>query len=331
MNYMAVARKYLVDKETAGFYHCTNRCVRRTFLCGIDEVTGTDYSHRKAWLEDRMKALCDIFAVDIYAHAIMDNHYHIVLYVDPKAPQSWSNEEVAERWMQVYPSRLDKSENARQRELTKLALMDNPEKLAICRERLGDLSWYMRRLNEPLAKLSNQQDDCTGKFWEDRYKSQALLDEAAVISCMAYVDLNPVRAKITQKLEESHFTSIQSRLKQTEHPKKDNCLQTKLSAVAGTTRQNPLPMNLIEYIQLVEWTGQSIIYPDKAAIPQHITPILQRLNLQQDNWLKQIENLGNNYYHVIGTVDLIRAKARQMGRRCLQGIAVARQLYIVNT
>ena len=90
---MAVARKNIVDMEMPGFYHCTNRCVRRAFLCGIDKLTGYDCSHRKTWLENRMKSLCDVFAVEIFAYAVMDNHYHIVLYVDPRAPQRWPDEE----------------------------------------------------------------------------------------------------------------------------------------------------------------------------------------------------------------------------------------------
>ncbi len=51
---MAIARRNLVDSETPGFYRCTNRCVRRTFFCGIVDETGQDYSHRKDWLERRI-------------------------------------------------------------------------------------------------------------------------------------------------------------------------------------------------------------------------------------------------------------------------------------
>ena len=325
---MAIARRDLVDRETPGFYHCTNRCVRRAFLCGFDETTGQNFDHRKTWLEKRIFELSELFALDIYAYAVMDNHYHIVLYLDPLAPEKWSDEEVAERWLKVFPSRLDKPENAAQREMKKLAIMDNPELLEIYRQRLGDLSWFMRRLNEPLAKLSNQEDFCTGRFWEGRYSSQALLDEAAVLSCMTYVDLNPVRAKITQKLEESAHTSIKHRLDTINSGSKNEQLEQSIKAVAGTIQSNKLSITLREYTELTEWAGKSIVHPGKAAIPAHLQPVLARLNLQQSHWLKQIENYGQFYCRVVGPVALIRQKAKELKLRCLRGVSAASQLYL---
>ncbi|TQV89540.1 transposase [Aliikangiella coralliicola] len=324
---MAVARRNLVDKETPGFYHCTNRCVRRAFLCGFDKETGRNFDHRKAWLEKRMFVLCEIFSVEIYAYAIMDNHYHIVLYLDPLAPQQWSDEEVAERWLKVYPSRLDLPENAHLREMKKLAIMDNPEKLKEYRTRLGDLSWFMRRLNEPLAKLANQEEFCTGRFWEGRFYSQALLDEAAVLSCMAYVDLNPVRARITEKLEESHHTSIKQRLDDIQSQTNQSKLDSPLETIAGHIRERKLSITLREYTELVEWAGKSIIHPDKAAIPPHVAPVLDRLNLQQNHWLKQIESYGKQFYRVVGSINKIRKRATELKLRYLRGISAAQKLY----
>jgi len=68
-------------------------------------------------------------------------------------------------------------------------------------------------LNEYISKRANIEDNCTGHFWESRFKSQALLDERALLTCMAYVDLNPIRACMAKTPETSEYTSIQERIK----------------------------------------------------------------------------------------------------------------------
>ena len=327
---MAIARKNIVDSETPGFYHCTNRCVRRTFLCGEDKETGKDYSDRKGWLEKRFVELCSIFAVDIYAYAIMDNHYHIVLYLDPLAPLKWSDEETAEKWLLAYPGKLNKPELTQQRELKKQAIMGDKDKLKSYRKRLGKLSWFMGRINEPLAKKSNVEDNCTGAFWESRYKAQALLDEASVLSCMCYVDLNPVRAKITKNLETSNHTAIKKRIEKVKQIKENNRtvdLSKIISSVAGNLKCERMTLSTKDYFSLVDWTGKSIIYPNKASIPANIKSIIEGLNLQQTHWLKHIENFDQHYCHVVGPVKLIREKAKAMSKRCLKGITSAKHLF----
>ncbi|WP_133511163.1 hypothetical protein [Candidatus Thiosymbion oneisti] len=82
----------------------------------------------------------------------------------------------------------------------------------VYRARLHDLSWFMRTLNEHIARRANAEDGVKGRFWEGRFKSQALLDEKALPAAMAYVDLNPVRAGLAETPEASDYTSIQERI-----------------------------------------------------------------------------------------------------------------------
>ncbi|PHS17070.1 MAG: transposase [Kangiella sp.] len=327
---MTIARKQIVDEQTPGFYHCTNRCVRRTFLCGLDEVTGFDYSHRKAWIEKRLLELSEIFSVEIFAYAVMDNHYHIVLQVDPLAPLKWSDEDVADKWLQAYGHTSSRIKNDLRATLKRQAIMADKEKLKTYRKRLGSLSWFMGRLNEPLAKQSNNEENCAGRFWEGRFHSQALLDEGAVLSCMAYVDLNPVRANLAQTLESSKHTSIKKRIKdvkkrETVHLQKQ--LKSDIQSLSTKMNSQALPIKLKEYIQLVEWTGQSILYPGKYNLPENLSPTFDSFNLQQTHWLQQIKDFNNNYCHVVGPVELIRNKAIQIKKRCLKGVKAARLLY----
>jgi hypothetical protein len=89
-------------------------------------------------------------------------------------------------------------------------------RLAAIRDRLSSLSWFMRCLAEPIARRANREDRCTGRFWVGRYQCQPVLDESALAACLAYVDLNPVRARLDETSEASRFTSVFERI-QTMH------------------------------------------------------------------------------------------------------------------
>ncbi len=209
---MTQARRNLISLSDTPYYHCVNRCVRRAFLCGEDRHTGRSYEHRKQWIVDKIKELSSLFAIDVCAYAIMSTHYHAVLHVDEKRSLEWDDEEVVERWKRLFRGvllvdRYMSGQCGSDAEAEKAR-----EVIRQWRERLSDISWYMRCLNEHIAREANKEDCCKGRFWEGRFKSQALLDEKALLACMAYVDLNPIRAGLSETLEGSDYTSIQERI-----------------------------------------------------------------------------------------------------------------------
>lgn len=127
--------------------------------------------------------------------------------------------------------------------------------IELWRLRLTDLSWFMRCLNESIARMANQEDRCTGRFWEGRFKSQALLDERALLACMAYVDLNPIRAAIAQSPEQSVYTSIKERIDQPE--------AHHLRPFSDTADDSEgIPFTLRGYLELVDWAGR-VVRSDK--------------------------------------------------------------------
>ena len=211
---MGLPRSRYVQEGQEGVYHCFSRCVRRAFLCGFDPVTGRDYSHRKAWLVNRLRQLAAIFAIDVCAYSVMENHYHTILRTRPDLVATWSDHEVATRWLTLFPRhrRLDGS-TIPPEEKDICALADCPKLIAELRRRLSSLSWFVGQLNEFIARAANQEDGVKGRFWEGRFKCQVLLDEAAIAACMAYVDLNPIRAGLAVSPEASDFTSIQERIR----------------------------------------------------------------------------------------------------------------------
>ena len=212
---MGLPRSKYVQEGQEGVFHCFSRCVRRAFLYGYDPVTHQDFSHRKAWIVDRLKFLAGIFAIDVCAFAVLVNHVHNILRTRPDIVAAWSDREVAVRWLQLCP----RKPRSKKKPLPLLedqinALLASPRRIAQLRKRLCSLSWFMGRLNEFIARAANAEDKVKGRFWESRFKCQALLDDAAVIACMAYVDLNPIRAGLAATPEDSGFTSIQERIRE---------------------------------------------------------------------------------------------------------------------
>lgn len=210
---MTTARKDQISLDETPYYHCYVRCVRRAFLFGQDAETGTNYDHRKQWIVSRIRFLSTAFAIDVCAYAVMSNHYHVVLHVDKDRVQGWSQREVVQRWCELFkPTLLVERWMSAPKTLSKPETKTALETIEVWRERLYSIGWFMRCINEPIARMANKEDNCKGRFWEGRYKSQALLDEAALLTCMTYVDLNPVRAGMAESLEENDFTAVQQRL-----------------------------------------------------------------------------------------------------------------------
>jgi REP element-mobilizing transposase RayT len=210
---MPQPRSTQVSLSDTPWYHVVSRCVRRAYLCGEDAHSGQSFEHRRGWIAERLQQLAGVFAVDVAAYAVMSNHFHVVLRIDAERVRGWDADEVLRRWTKVFAG-----PPLVQRFLADREALGEAETAAVLdwvetyRSRLADLSWYMRVLNESIARMANAEDGVTGRFWEGRFKSQALLDEAAVLTAMAYVDLNPIRAKLAETPEDSAYTAIAERL-----------------------------------------------------------------------------------------------------------------------
>lgn len=191
--------------------HCIQRCVRQAWLAGVDPTCGRDYSFRKEWIRRRMEAIASVFAVDVLSYAVMSNHMHQILRNRPDVCAQWSDQEVAIRWLRIFPGRRMEEHLAEPTENDVKTLVRDKARLSEVRRRLCDVSWFMRALSEPIARMANKQDECTGRFWEGRFKAQRIIDEAGLLACSMYVDLNPVRAAIVGSPEGCRFTSAHDR------------------------------------------------------------------------------------------------------------------------
>ena len=341
---MPQARQNQISLDATNSYHCISRCVRRQYLCGQDPLTGKDFSHRRDWIRARIFELTEVFSIRILSYAVMSNHLHVVLCVDQEQALTWDDPEVARRWLALFGGTpLVRSYLAGEK-LADAQLSAVSSLIRKYRKRLFSISWFMRCLNEPIARWANAEDNVTGRFWEGRFKSQALLDEASVIAAMAYVDLNPIRAAMAQTPEMSDYTSIQQRIVEQDSKiaagdkaalnEIPEDLRTAIGRLMPFTDEVPddperaIPYEIRDYLELVDWSGRAILEGKRGSIPGNLPPILERLKIDPGNYIRFINRTQKHRFHsVIGAVESMRNLAGDFGRSFLKGQNAAAALF----
>lgn len=332
---MGYARKSLICLDDTPYYHVVARCVRRAWLWGFDEYAGKDYSHRKTWVLERLKSLSFVFAIDLCAYAVMSNHYHLVLHVDRARARRLSHEEIVERWTRIFgtPVLIQRWQQGIAGEAGRVMA---ERLIELWRLRLTDVSWYMRCLNEHLARRANAEDQCTGRFWEGRFKSQALLDEAGLLTAMAYVDLNPVRARIASTPEQSPFTSIYARIRQlrgvpevgTHDENQFESTDVELLAFrdAGSVK-GAIPLAFAEYLQLLDWTAGAVRSGKRDTVEENAPSVFKQLRIDPDAWQRVMVPAGNLFGRALGRLGQLRLHAQVLGQSRVRGLRQAARLY----
>jgi hypothetical protein len=355
---MTTARKDFMQAGTIGTFHIIVRCVRRSFLQGFDEYSGKDYSHRKSWVLDKTKLLLEALAIDVAAYANMDNHFHLIVRNRPDILKDLTPLQIATRWLIIHPTKKMKTEKKSkptQDDLDQTLLKYDIEEL---RSRLSDISWFMRELNQYIAVRANLEDKCKGSFFESRFKSQNLADDAAILTCMIYCDLNPIRAQIATSIETSFNTSGFVRyqagkaknnlvnaeeLKESQSNKKLNKLQEneikiqekiakkvkwlapieKLDLNLKNAERTPiLNITLKKYLALLDFTGREYHRDKPGIISGNIAPILEVMGLSQKQWLENLINYGKWYYRVLGPLIDLRDKLISTKQRWFKGVKI---------
>lgn len=345
-----LARGEYIDPTEIQIVNATQRCVRRAFLCGDDPVSGRSYEHRREWIRQRLEFLSNIFSIDCLTYCVMSNHAHIVLRSRPDVVKTWSDQEVARRWLRLFPKSRNKDGSPAEPTEPQLNMITgDAKKVAEIRLRLSDVSWWMRCLAENIARQANREDECTGRFWEGRYKAQLLLDEASLLACSAYVDLNPIRAAMAEKLEDSDFTGVKDRIDdlkerasspsnpsthdwERSRRRKQSGWMSPIEIRESSDKPGPdvdnsgrraskkgfLPISLTKYLELLDWTGRQLRSDKRGKIPSHLAPILQRLGLEESGWCKLVKKFGTLFKRAAGTPSSLEAEANRRHQRYMQ-------------
>jgi REP element-mobilizing transposase RayT len=315
---MPKPRAQQVSLEATAYYHCISRCVRRAFLCGDDRLTGKSFDHRKQWLVERMQELTEVFAIDICSYGLMSTHFHVILHVDRARALGWTDAEVAERYAQLFRHTVNHA-----RHLPEEAWRRT---VARWRARLWDLSWFMRCLNEAIARRANREDRCTGRFWEGRFRSQALLDAGALLTCMSYVDLNPIRAGLATTLEGSAFTSIRERLLAAARGGGEAPRLVPFADQAGAGN-DPLPLGFADYVELLRWTAAAFTGTSGDAVPGGVDASLEGLGLEHTGFVDSVRHYARRFFTMVGHAHRIDVESWRRGYRRRLGLRAAQRLY----
>jgi len=340
----ACARKEIVRQGAPGTYHVWSRCVRRAFLLGTDPVTGRDHNHRRDWVIERLKLLVASFAIDVGFVAVLSNHFHLVLRTDPRLAKRMGNQEIARRWLRVFPGKrvLDGvwiEPSKKQVE----ALAKDKKKIQTIRQRLSSVSWFMSALSEYIARRSNREDNCRGRFFEGRFSCREITSENALLVCGIYVDLNQIRAGEALTPEDSTHSSVAFRLRATRakcgDPMPGDQWLAPLTLESNQLGEVPsaagyrasdrglLPISLADYTRLLDWVGRQVRGTHKGVIPAHLAPILERLQLKESDVAETVVQFPRWFPRMAGTADQLTARAAQVGRRWLQGVRHAGRVF----
>ena len=307
-----INRRLVLSETEIQTVKCVNRCVRRAFLCGDDPLTGRNLDHRKVWIRDRLAFLAGIFSIDVLSYSVLSDQLTLTLRSRPDIAGQWDDLDVAKRWWRLFPQRRLKDGSPDQP--TDLELRVLVARVTELRPRLSSISWFMRCTAEVIARWANAEDQCTGRFWEGRFKCTLLNDEAAILGGLVHVDLLAIQRGFATSPEESTFTGLNDRIH-------DALNQSKRTAAANTGPDQPVvrtsdwlsPMkgsdgpsastsassfpqrrasdrccvdvSLNDYRHLAEWTLECIRVGGPRCIQESEPQILRRMQLDGPAWL----------------------------------------------
>jgi REP element-mobilizing transposase RayT len=354
-------RSKTFDPNRIGVYHCTQRCVRRAFLCGNDPATGKNYEHRRAWIRDQLEKLAGIFAFEFLTYSVLSNHLHTVVRNRPDLADAWSHEEVARRWWKLYPQRRNPDGSPAEMTPQELkTMLADRKQVAEWRRRLKSISWLMKSLAEPIAKHSNAEDEVRGHFWQDRFRCRELTDEGALLACCIYADLNPLRAGLARSLETALYTSIYDRLRAQRARSsrgKDKSLrgytQRHVDAQADgwltplhldpnkaspeplsrtgrrLTDRGFLDMTLEKYCALAEWTWRNHRREKPTPLPEQLAELLRKNGIKPEEWEGATEHFDQWFGRCVGRLATLEKLAKRQNHKWLRGMARCRQVFVV--
>lgn len=346
-------RSEIIDDTEVGTYHIYSRCVRKAFLLGKGNRRRRRYERRKEWIRSLLVDMASIFSVDVIKYGLLDNHFHLLLRNRPDVVKRWTDHQVLRRAIRLFPEKFRRMGlYVEAHEDLPEALLQNQDLIAELRTRLSSLSWFMKVVKERIAKRSNREDKASGTFWDGRFKSTKLLGDGPVFACAIYIDLNVIYAGISNKPEESRYTSaydrirgMRARMKERNKKRGRDCdgflvpldragdyrREDLVKEGRRATNDGVFELPLLVYLKILDQLGRIVRAGKRGSIPQDLMPIVERLGINPEMVLECVESFKQPGRKVVGSIVRLRAEAERMGRRWLHGVSKARRFFAEST
>ena len=316
---MAIARSDIVREGEEGIYHVTVKCVRGALLDGVDPSSGKSHEKRRLWVIDWLKRLAEGFGIRILAYAVMPDHIHLALWTRPDLLRDSSGEDLARRWLTVSLKKQHQGQPGFPTEMEIKDLAGRPDWVEEARVRLSSLSWFMRCLNEYIARRANKEDGYRGRFWDGRYRCQSILDDAALMTCMAFVDLNPIRSRKAESLTDSVQSSIRLRLASGGGRGSAVKWLAPFKDHADDEAKAVIPFAYGDYLELLRWTGAKLRSGEKVQPSEKITDFLNDMGIDPEFWLEAVRNFNRMFFLAAGKAESMQQAARDSNRKWFRG------------
>jgi hypothetical protein len=266
--------------------------------------------------------------VDVLGFAVTPHQLDVVVWTRPDQTDGWSDAETIQRWRRVFPA--DRAEKRTAKKNGRLPLPkkdESPDRIGDMRQRLGTVSWFMRCLNEWLARTANREDGMTGRFWEGRFKCRVLLDESAIVTCLAYVDLIPFTHALLSdpgRMEHSsYFDRVQSAT-----PGRSEAWLCPMGKEAVDEGRSRVSLDLEDYLALIDWTARQWAPDPGEPMPDSLTEILRGLQIHPHRWVETVAGFERLFHRVAGRADSMAQWAEKAGKHWMAGVRSGQAAFI---
>ena len=341
---MTVRRSDVFRPGDEGIYHCGSRCVRRGWLMGDDPLTGKNHNRRRRWALLRLSLMCQAFSIDLLFFAILANHFHVVLRTMPRLAKRWPDREVARRWLMVFPGKRTEDPlgvEPADEDIGRLAR--NKDEIKKIRRRLSDISWWHRAFKEPLSRLANAEDGCSGAFWESRVWCRLVEGREGLFAVGLYNDLNLLRAGQCADPWATPYCSIGMRVLAEKIVKEGGAdpapwlaqftlseCQTGLMGSSTGLRASDLgclDMTLDAYLKILRWAADESAKPRSGGMPQDLGRLARSQGLNPEKLSELIAMMPKIFPRMIGRAGQLRARAKEDDRHWFQGVGRADEFF----